>query len=162
MFSATPMDFRGETIEHWDQNIVDQYLMANEGLENLLNSPDNSWDLLVKNRDKLPPMYFSCGTDDIFYKLLYVKFKEYALAEKLPFTFSDVPGYIHEWRFWDKEIEKALEKEELALMSVEDIIKKVCELNNPNTTMVVKSTIPVGFIESMKEKYNINNIFFSP
>lgn len=46
--------------------------------------------------------------------------------------------------------------------SVEDIIKKVKEINNPKTTMVVKSTIPVGFVSSMKEKYNIDNIFFSP
>ena len=46
--------------------------------------------------------------------------------------------------------------------SVEDIIKKVKEINNSKTTMVVKSTIPVGFVNSMKEKYGINNIFFSP
>ena len=46
---------------------------------------------------------------------------------------------------------------------VEDIIKKaieVCDLSK--TTMVIKSTIPVGFTESIKEKYNINNVFFSP
>ena len=46
--------------------------------------------------------------------------------------------------------------------SVEDIIKKVMEINNSKTTMVVKSTIPVGFIDSVKEKYHIDNIFFSP
>ena len=46
--------------------------------------------------------------------------------------------------------------------SVEDIIIKVKEMNDPNMVMVVKSTIPVGFIENMKEKYNIDNIFFSP
>lgn len=45
--------------------------------------------------------------------------------------------------------------------SVEDIIKKVIDMNI-DTTMVVKSTIPVGFINSMKEKYNIDNIMFSP
>lgn len=45
--------------------------------------------------------------------------------------------------------------------SVEDIIKKVISMNI-DTTMVVKSTIPVGFINSMKEKYNIDNIMFSP
>ena len=46
--------------------------------------------------------------------------------------------------------------------SVEDVIEKVISLGNPNTIMVVKSTIPVGFIESMKDKYVIDNIFFSP
>ena len=45
--------------------------------------------------------------------------------------------------------------------SVEDIIKKVISMNI-DTTMVVKSTIPVGFIDSMKKKYDIDNIIFSP
>ena len=45
--------------------------------------------------------------------------------------------------------------------SVEDIIEKVISMDI-DTTMVVKSTIPVGFVERMKEKYNIDNIMFSP
>ncbi len=45
--------------------------------------------------------------------------------------------------------------------SVEDIIQKVISMKI-DTTMVVKSTIPVGFIKAMKEKYNIDNILFSP
>ena len=45
---------------------------------------------------------------------------------------------------------------------VEDIIKKVIEIGDSNTVMVVKSTIPVGFVNNMKEKYGIDNIFFSP
>ena len=45
--------------------------------------------------------------------------------------------------------------------SVEDIIEKVISMGI-DTTMVVKSTIPVGFIESVKEKYGIDNIMFSP
>ena len=45
--------------------------------------------------------------------------------------------------------------------SVEDIIQKVKSMNL-DTTMVVKSTIPVGFIENMKKKYDIDNIMFSP
>ena len=45
--------------------------------------------------------------------------------------------------------------------SVEDIIQKVKSMNI-DTTMVVKSTIPVGFTKAMKEKYNIDNIMFSP
>ena len=46
--------------------------------------------------------------------------------------------------------------------SVEDIIEKVMSMNDNNITMVVKSTIPVGYIEKIKEKYKIDNIFFSP
>ena len=46
--------------------------------------------------------------------------------------------------------------------SVEDIIQKVISMNDDNIVMVVKSTIPVGFINNMKEKYNIGNIMFSP
>ena len=45
--------------------------------------------------------------------------------------------------------------------SVEDIIKKVISMNI-DTTIIVKSTVPVGFINSMKEKYRIDNILFSP
>ena len=45
--------------------------------------------------------------------------------------------------------------------SVEDVIKKVKSMKL-DTTMVVKSTIPVGFIEEMKKKYDIENIMFSP
>lgn len=45
--------------------------------------------------------------------------------------------------------------------SVEDIIQKVKGLGI-DATMVVKSTIPVGFIENMKKKYSISNIMFSP
>ena len=53
------------------------------------------------------------------------------------------------------------EKNYFDTSSVEDIIKKVISMNI-DTTMVVKSTIPVGFIESIKKKYNIDNIMFSP
>lgn len=45
--------------------------------------------------------------------------------------------------------------------SIEDIIQKVINMKI-DTTMIIKSTIPVGFTEAMKEKYNIDNILFSP
>lgn len=55
------------------------------------------------------------------------------------------------------------EKDYFDTSSVEDIIMKTIEVCDPSiTTMVVKSTIPVGFIENMKKKYNIDNIMFSP
>ena len=46
--------------------------------------------------------------------------------------------------------------------SVEDIIKKVIDVSDNKTTIVIKSTIPVGFIDRIKEKYSIKKIFFSP
>lgn len=44
--------------------------------------------------------------------------------------------------------------------SVEDVIEKVISMNL-DTTMVIKSTIPVGYVESIKKKYGITNIMFS-
>ena len=45
--------------------------------------------------------------------------------------------------------------------TVEDIIEKVIKIN-PDTTMVIKSTVLVGYTKNMKEKYGIDNIVFSP
>ncbi len=45
--------------------------------------------------------------------------------------------------------------------SVEDVIQKVIQLGS-GATVVIKSTVPVGFVESVKEKYDFYNIMFSP
>ena len=45
--------------------------------------------------------------------------------------------------------------------AVEDVIAKVMQYN-PNAIMVIKSTIPVGYTESVRKKFNSDNIIFSP
>ena len=45
--------------------------------------------------------------------------------------------------------------------AVEDAIEWTLKCN-PNVLMVIKSTIPVGYTESVRKKYGVNNIIFSP
>lgn len=45
--------------------------------------------------------------------------------------------------------------------AVEAVIELVLQ-NNPQATLVIKSTIPVGYTESVREKYHCDRILFSP
>ena len=45
--------------------------------------------------------------------------------------------------------------------AVETVIKQILQYN-PNAVMVIKSTIPVGYTEQVRKKFNITNILFSP
>lgn len=44
---------------------------------------------------------------------------------------------------------------------VEEVIELVLEVN-PKAIMIIKSTIPVGYTESVRDKYQCNNIIFAP
>ncbi len=45
--------------------------------------------------------------------------------------------------------------------SIEFVVSDILAIN-PNTTMIIKSTVPVGYTKSLREKFGIDNIIFSP
>lgn len=45
--------------------------------------------------------------------------------------------------------------------TVEDVIENVLEYN-PKATIIIKSTVPVGYTKEIKEKYGVENIIFAP
>lgn len=45
--------------------------------------------------------------------------------------------------------------------SVESVLKDIISIN-PNATIIIKSTVPVGYTEKIKQQFNIDNLIFSP
>ena len=79
--------------------------------EDFLNSYQNTFQVLeeaIKNKKDLPRFLFGCGEDDFLYKN-FLEFKQKAEALKMDAEFFSLPGYQHEWRFWDAGIQKALD-----------------------------------------------------
>lgn len=64
-------------------------------------------DKTLKEGRRIPPMYIACGEDDFLYDMnkTYVNV---LMEQKVDATWVSVPGYAHEWRFWDMQVEEFL------------------------------------------------------
>lgn len=80
--------------------------------------------------------------------LLATTDKEMAFSDAEIVIISTPTNYDTEKNFFDTS-------------SVDSTIETVKEMN-PNALMVVKSTIPVGYIKKAKEKFDTQNLIFSP
>ena len=81
-----------------------------EKVEGLIDGPlDVKW--LVKKAiadgKKIPPLYVTCGEEDMLYEI-NTEFKDYLKENGVDVTWVSVPGYTHEWRFWNLAVEKFL------------------------------------------------------
>lgn len=92
-----------------------EYALINNfgGMDGYKASPLNIWDRadeLVKNNADLPKMYFACGDKDPIAYENFKAFRAHAKEIGFPADFFEIPGYSHEWRFWDLCLQDALER----------------------------------------------------
>lgn len=116
VLSAAPVNFQDLT----EEDLLKDDIFARRlygmvqnagGLEAFKNSSENVWDILSTQagRGTLPRLLFACGTaDTMIYDNLLV-FKEHAERVGINAEYWTLDGYGHEWRFWDRAIQQALE-----------------------------------------------------
>ncbi len=104
--TETPAHLKNYRPSRWKNQIENA-----GGEEEFLQSPMNAWDRLAenyKNSVNMPKLYFCSGTADFLYPY-YQKFKKYAQESGWnDIVFEEEEGLGHEWRFWDKYIERFL------------------------------------------------------
>ena len=75
-----------------------------------LASHENVWDRFIEvyKAGKLIDMYCAIGTKDHLYDF-FCQFRELATRLNAGIKFEEMEGYQHEWRFWDINIQRAIE-----------------------------------------------------
>ena len=88
---------------------IDMEELAEQGMS-LDNSDNELYQIAKRNADegkKLPKIIMTCGGNDFIRPFVYEcrdKLKEYGYDV----MYEEVPGYAHEWDFWDLTLRKAL------------------------------------------------------
>lgn len=111
VLSMYPRDWRNMSPDKYKNNSRDLNSYENAGgWDKFVDSYENIRGILEKEKDsgKLPKMYFACGDKDFLYEG-YKDFKKWAKKVGIDAVFEETEGYTHEWRFWDKAIQKALD-----------------------------------------------------
>jgi len=81
------------------------------GFEAYKASEENVWAIIdrLAPTGRLPRLMFACGHEDHLLYDRYKIFKEHCEEIGLEAKWFDLPGYKHEWRFWDLCIQEALD-----------------------------------------------------
>ena len=78
-----------------------------DSVDEYLDSMSNTWRrFFAADREKLPRLFFSIGTEDRGYQN-WLKFRAKAEAEGYDIEWHTGPG-VHEWRVWERDIQKAI------------------------------------------------------
>ncbi len=117
ILSAAPMDFSEIRPGHPCPllNSEDPRLKATianaGGLEAYRASNENVWAILdrLAPTGKLPRLFFACGQEDDLLYERFSAFRRHAEETGLEAEWFELPGYRHEWRFWDLAIQKAID-----------------------------------------------------
>ena len=62
----------------------------------------------IDEKKELPAIYIAIGSDDFLLEKNHDLVK-YLKEHNIEFTYDEIPGYGHEWRFWDLQVEKYLD-----------------------------------------------------
>ena len=113
IMSASPQDMRTHLEDRFFAK-RNQNMVANAGgMEAFLASPQNLWDLtreLAEKKVALPKLYFACGIQDALAYEDFKIFRAYAEELELSAQFWEEPGYGHEWPFWNRCLQDAMDK----------------------------------------------------
>lgn len=118
VLSAIPTNFA--ELKHNDSNPVlsldnprMQTTIANAGgMDAYLNGEENVWRIIdesVASGRRLPRLMFGCGEDDTLIYELYKEYQKHCSEIGLEADWYHLPGYKHEWTFWDLAIQHALQ-----------------------------------------------------
>ncbi len=116
VLSAAPQDFHQMRPGNEDMMLdtenfrLKRSLNNAGGLEAFIASNENVWDIIDQKAGTgtLPRLMFACGEDDSLIYGNLMLFKEHCQEIGLEAQWFTLPGYKHEWSFWDLAIQEAL------------------------------------------------------